>query len=298
MSQVNHPSHYNRGRIEAALAMDALYGMGHWYAQAFKYATRAFFKGQLETDLRKAIWCAKRAGDACLKDPDGGNTEFDAFRSNVVDAIAAAFPSGPDVSPTLAKLVSSVTRFLHEIAKRDPFAGERLEKDLPPKSFFASYDLHAHIEPPATLKEQVRVFQHLIERKAPQKPTYPDRETLHLKLALITEEFFELLEAAGMGPAVSGPLFESVRNAITDHCRANEVHLPSVADALGDLDFVCEGMRQELGIDGAPIAALIAKANFTKVSGPTDPVSGKRLKPPGFVPPDIEGELIRQGMET
>lgn len=293
MSQVNHPSHYNRGRIEAALAMDALYGMGHWYAQAFKYASRAFFKGQLETDLRKAIWCAKRArfADRSL------TTEVAAHFSNIVDAVSAGFPAGSGVSDGLWELVDNVNQFLHMLAACNPEAGAFLEKRLPPKEFFSSYDLYAHVEPPASLAEQVRVFQSLIKRKAPPVPTRPDGETLHLKLALITEEFFELLEAAGMESSVSEPLFESVMDAVGAHCTPTKVDMAAVADALGDLDFVSEGMRQELGIDGAPIAALIAKANFTKVSGPTDPVSGKRLKPPGFVPPNIKGALKRQGWE-
>jgi hypothetical protein len=49
-------------------------------------------------------------------------------------------------------------------------------------------------------------------------------------------------------------------------------------------------------IDGAPIAAEVHRANMAKVGGPKSP-TGKQLKPPGWTPPDIFGELKRQGWE-
>jgi predicted HAD superfamily Cof-like phosphohydrolase len=55
---------------------------------------------------------------------------------------------------------------------------------------------------------------------------------------------------------------------------------------------VVEGARLELGIDGAPIAA-VHEANMKKVSGEVR-ADGKRLKPPGWKPPDINLELIVQ----
>jgi predicted HAD superfamily Cof-like phosphohydrolase len=68
-----------------------------------------------------------------------------------------------------------------------------------------------------------------------------------------------------------------------------------LADALGDTDYVTEGFRQECGIDGRPIAALIHAANMQKLAGPVDPVTQKKLKPEGWTPPDIGAELRRQG---
>ena len=67
--------------------------------------------------------------------------------------------------------------------------------------------------------------------------------------------------------------------------------------ALGEeigAEAVVEGCRVEMGINGAPIAAEVHRANMAKVGGPISP-QGKRLKPPGWTPPDIEGELRKQG---
>lgn len=48
--------------------------------------------------------------------------------------------------------------------------------------------------------------------------------------------------------------------------------------------------RLELGIE----ASEVHRANMTKATGPIAP-NGKRMKPPGFRPPDIVGELKKQG---
>ena len=73
-----------------------------------------------------------------------------------------------------------------------------------------------------------------------------------------------------------------------------KVRLPEFIDATHDLDYVVEGTRLECGVDGAPIAAEVHRANMAKAHGPMRE-DGKRLKPEGWTPPDIEGELVKQG---
>lgn len=57
---VNHPSHYNEGKIECIeyikdkFTDEELYGF--CIGNAIKYITRAEHKGKKEEDLRKAIW--------------------------------------------------------------------------------------------------------------------------------------------------------------------------------------------------------------------------------------------------
>ena len=45
-----------------------------------------------------------------------------------------------------------------------------------------------------------------------------------------------------------------------------------------------------------PVADEIQRTNMAKVGGPVRE-DGKRLKPPGWQPPDIEGELKKQGWQ-
>ncbi len=49
------------------------------------------------------------------------------------------------------------------------------------------------------------------------------------------------------------------------------------------------------GVDSRPIQLAIHHANMAKKDGPKRESDGKRLKPPGWKPADIEGELRKQG---
>jgi len=92
--------------------------------------------------------------------------------------------------------------------------------------------------------------------------------------------------------APSGGLF-----ILDGHHRALEAglpNLPDIADAIGDLKYVLEGTNLAFGIDGEPVWDAIQKANMAKAGGSVDE-HGKRMKPPGWTPPDIEGELRKQG---
>ena len=67
--QVNHPSHYKQGRVEAieviedvvAGAPDAV--TGYLAGQTLKYLLRAWHKGNTMQDLQKAAWYLNRAID-------------------------------------------------------------------------------------------------------------------------------------------------------------------------------------------------------------------------------------------
>ena len=159
-----------------------------------------------------------------------------------------------------------------------------------------------HVTP---LRAQVRAFHVAMGVPADaMKPTIVADERVRLRAALIAEEFAETMAALfdlnsdhPDGPGSFGGverllarLKYMVENAPV---RVNMVEL---ADGLADLDYVVEGTRLEMGIDGDPIAAEVHRANMSKVGGPIAP-NGKRLKPPGWTPPDIVGELKRQGFE-
>jgi predicted HAD superfamily Cof-like phosphohydrolase len=106
---------------------------------------------------------------------------------------------------------------------------------------------------------------------------------------LIAEEFLELCAALGYHPKLT------LDRQVTPFPREH-VYLPEVADALADLDYVIEGTRLEFGIDGGPIADAVHAANMRKVGGPTR-ADGKILKPDEWEPPDIAGELKKQGWD-
>lgn len=127
----------------------------------------------------------------------------------------------------------------------------------------------------------------------------PSADRVRLRLALITEEYLELLDSFNIPLGDEYLLGGSLRSHLNTIIRWAEVPcMPDVADALADLDYVIEGTRLEFGIDGGPIADEIHRSNMSKLGADGKPVrreDGKILKGPNYEPPDVEGELRKQG---
>jgi predicted HAD superfamily Cof-like phosphohydrolase len=154
-------------------------------------------------------------------------------------------------------------------------------------------------KPESKLRSQVRAFHEAFSVPVLTRPQVPSDERVRLRLRLIAEEFFELLEACVdlKHRATAGRFGELDHwlDAVVKES-ALKVNLPELADALGDLDYVIEGTRLEFGINGEPIADEIQRSNMAKVGGPVLP-GGKIGKPDGWTAPDIAGELRKQGWE-
>ena len=144
-----------------------------------------------------------------------------------------------------------------------------------------------------TIRQDVMAFHKAMEVPVNDVPKVPEEKRVRLRLRLIAEEFVELLEATYDSPVLISAV-KSILNFIVDTAKI-EVDMESFADSLGDIDYVNEGARLEFGINGEGIAAEIQAANMRKIGGPIRPEDGKRLKPPGWVGPDILGELKKQG---
>ncbi|NLG43173.1 MAG: hypothetical protein GX547_08000 [Phycisphaerae bacterium] len=74
---------------------------------------------------------------------------------------------------------------------------------------------------------------------------------------------------------------------------ADKEDLPEMVDALADLLVVVYGAALELGVDLEPVFAEVHRSNMSKNGGKD--AGGKILKGPDFTPPDIIGELRKQG---
>jgi predicted HAD superfamily Cof-like phosphohydrolase len=66
-----------------------------------------------------------------------------------------------------------------------------------------------------------------------------------------------------------------------------------MVDALADILVVTYGAAIEMGVDLEPVFAEVHRSNMSKDGGMD--AGGKILKGPGFTPPDILGELVKQG---
>lgn len=151
--------------------------------------------------------------------------------------------------------------------------------------------------PESKLRRQVRAFHKAFSVPVLTRPQIPPDDRVRLRLRLVAEEFCELLQACTN--EYDYPAQEAISRAhdivfgVINYSPLS-VNLPDVADALGDLDYVIEGTRLEFGINGEPIADEIQRSNMAKVGGPVLP-GGKVGKPEGWTPPDIAGELKKQG---
>ena len=59
MSKVNHPSHYNQGKIEVIDAIED-WSLGFHEGNIVKYVARSSHKGNRLQDLKKALWYIER----------------------------------------------------------------------------------------------------------------------------------------------------------------------------------------------------------------------------------------------
>lgn len=64
---VNHPSHYNQNKFESIDEMMIIFGPKAVYCfcicNAWKYKSRALYKGNFEEDIKKADWYLEKANE-------------------------------------------------------------------------------------------------------------------------------------------------------------------------------------------------------------------------------------------
>jgi len=144
----------------------------------------------------------------------------------------------------------------------------------------------------ASLARSVRAFHVKYGHPVATAPAVPGDEVVRFRIALIAEEFLELVSAT-YGPRAADAI-RGVHGALAmiNLNHAVRVDLPEFVDAMADIDYVVEGTRAVFGIHGAPIAAEVQRSNMAK--DPNGP-NGKPAKPADWTPPDVRGVLLAQG---
>lgn len=156
-----------------------------------------------------------------------------------------------------------------------------------------SHSVSVHVVPDVR-RADVMAFFRVAGQEIGSSPHVPSEDVVRLRLRLIAEELFELLEAFRLDYPVLCVAQQYVIDAIDSYEQGAKVDLPAVADACIDLLYVIEGALVAFGINGGPLWNAVHVANMAKRGGPKD-ANGKHLKPEGWQPPDIEGELVKQG---
>lgn len=154
------------------------------------------------------------------------------------------------------------------------------------------------------LRDQVIEFHKKFDMPVGTEPKMISEERLRNRLNLIGEEFFELLDAVfgNKGELNKAHVMDDIKTAHIEPGLNDR--LPEILDAMGDLDYVVEGTRVELGVDGGPIADEIQRANMDKIPGVVGDRYGgtgakliRPMKPEGWKPPQIMDRLYEQGWD-
>lgn len=138
----------------------------------------------------------------------------------------------------------------------------------------------------SSLMLDVAAFHRATDTPIAEVPSIPSDERVKLRLDLISEEFFELLDSLGW--AQYGADFMPDPNG--------HRNIVATADALADLVYVIIGTALEFGIPLDEVWAEVQRANLAKIGADGKVhkrADGKVLKPEGWMPPDIAGVLQR-----
>lgn len=133
-------------------------------------------------------------------------------------------------------------------------------------------------------------FFRIAQQEVGTSPHVPSAERLRTHLHIDAEEFFEKLEACEAWPG----FVETARRFVAEAINTTKnVDLVALADACIDQLYTTEGILVACGIESAPLWNEVQRSNMAKDGGPV--VDGKLRKPAGWTPPDIAGELRKQG---
>lgn len=141
----------------------------------------------------------------------------------------------------------------------------------------------------------VRVFHEVYRVPVRTDSPRADGDRIPMRMALIAEEFAELVGAVYGAPAQAVMEEAYPRAAALDDGSRDVVE---TADAIGDLVYVLYGMALECGIPLADVLAEIQASNLSKLGADGKPIlreDGKVLKGPGYHRPDVTGVLRAHG---
>jgi len=135
--------------------------------------------------------------------------------------------------------------------------------------------------------ERVKEFMETFGHPVYERPTeISDADWLHMRLELIREELGELYEACG---------YETSEWLEVEPIRQmDRTDVVGAADALGDLEYVVNGMALGMGINLPNVVAEIHRSNMTKLGADGKPIyreDGKVLKGPNYEPPQLQAVL-------
>lgn len=144
-------------------------------------------------------------------------------------------------------------------------------------------------------QRRVEAFMRAAGQVVRLHPHQPTREERVLRAKLIMEEALETCDALGVDVRMLHDRMLVYGDAI-EFVGTDEFDMAEAVDGCCDVMVVTLGTLSCLGVGDVHVMNQVLDANDRKMTGPIRD-DGKRLKPEGWQPPNIEGELIAQGWE-
>jgi predicted HAD superfamily Cof-like phosphohydrolase len=142
----------------------------------------------------------------------------------------------------------------------------------------------------------VRQFHEAFGHPVEDSLKIPHADVRLLRFRLLLEEVLEFGRAVGVAPYVQmgdEEFQQFITKTVREGFYIDEgalVLLEDAADALGDIDYVCQGANLCFGFPAEDVVAEIHRANMSKLGEDGRPIkdaSGRVVKGPNFTPPDI-----------
>ncbi|MFG0261004.1 MAG: hypothetical protein ACF788_01240 [Novipirellula sp. JB048] len=151
-------------------------------------------------------------------------------------------------------------------------------------------------------QRRVESFMIAAGQTARAVPAKPSPEERILRAKLIIEEALETCSALGVAVVLetAGQSGEVEHHAVSEEFltfhHVLNFNMAEAVDGCCDVMVVTLGTLSCLGVGDVHVMNAVLDANDAKMTGPIRE-DGKRLKPEGWQPPDIAGELVRQGWD-
>merc|ERR1719473_997632 len=153
--------------------------------------------------------------------------------------------------------------------------------------------------------EAVREFTFESGKPTPETPEVMSEDEVHFISKMILDEVLELwatLKTAEEAKAALNGILEKAEALQKEEYSADEEgqikQVAAQADALVDIEYYMLNTAAKKGFNMSAIFGVVHAANMAKRNPETGRfekrADGKIIKPPGWMPPDVEGEVARQ----
>lgn len=145
-------------------------------------------------------------------------------------------------------------------------------------------------------QRRIEKFMRDANQNVRAEPQMPSSEERILRAKLILEEAIETCVALGVILTYDGNGEIAGDGDVKFTAYDESFNLVEAVDGCCDVMVVTIGTLSCIGVGDVHVMNEVLDANDRKMTGEIRP-DGKRLKPEGWQPPNIEGELVRQGWE-